>query len=182
MENERLSNYLGKSISVRELVDTWPRFISQILMKTQLISSLQWYSMLRQCGWWSEVLCPCFPQNLLYEVGEVIWHSCIAVYLWGKWCWFTLVKFNECCWQNSPSFVLNNAYCSAVLWCFTSVGRRAGKLSWRESVCGCERYSIRWVSLWRTKWDLKYSVRKLRFKAELQVLCKHEEKHGRERK
>lgn len=30
--------------------------------------------------------------------------------------------------------------------------------------------------------DLKYSVRKLVFKAELQVLCKHEEKHGREHK
>lgn len=49
MESERLSNYLGKSISVVELVDTCPRFISQVLMKTtQLISKLQWDSMLRQ--------------------------------------------------------------------------------------------------------------------------------------
>lgn len=30
--------------------------------------------------------------------------------------------------------------------------------------------------------ELKYSVRKLKFKAELQVLCKHGEKHGREHK
>lgn len=30
--------------------------------------------------------------------------------------------------------------------------------------------------------DLKYSVRKLTFKAESQVICKHEEKHSQEHK
>lgn len=121
---------LGKSIIVMEHFDTCPRLISEILMKTtQLISNLQWDSMLRKYGWWSEALCPCFSQYLWYDSVKSL---SISASLFPYEVKYILVKFNGAYWQKSPSFVLNNAYCSALLWCFTSIRRRTGKPSWHE--------------------------------------------------